>query len=59
MKITKIGAGNVATHLTKRLHEKGHKILQIFNPNLESPVFLANEINAEAINDFQKINFDK
>lgn len=58
MKITIIGAGNVATHLTKRLHEKGHEILQIFNRNLESAVFLANEINAEAIDDFQKINLE-
>lgn len=58
MKITIIGAGNVATHLTKRLHEKGHEIFQIFNRNLESAVFLANEINAEAIDDFQKINLE-
>jgi predicted short-subunit dehydrogenase-like oxidoreductase (DUF2520 family) len=58
MKITIIGAGNVATHLAKRLHEKEHNILQIFNRNLEYAVFLANEINGEAINDFQKINLE-
>jgi predicted short-subunit dehydrogenase-like oxidoreductase (DUF2520 family) len=58
MKITIIGAGNVATQLTKRLHEKEHNILQIFNRNLENVRLLAEAVKAEAIDDFQKINLE-
>jgi predicted short-subunit dehydrogenase-like oxidoreductase (DUF2520 family) len=56
VKITIIGAGNVATQLTKRLYEKKHDIFQIFSRNLENVVSLAEAVKAEKIDNFQKIN---
>lgn len=56
MKVTIIGAGNVATHLAKRLYEKECVILQVFNRTLENAQILANQVGAEAINTLQKIN---
>lgn len=56
MKVTIIGAGNVATHLVKRLYEKECVILQVFNRTLENAQILANQVGAEAINAPQKIN---
>lgn len=58
MKITIIGAGNVATHLTKRLYKKGHDILQIFNRSLENATLLANEVNTTSTNNWQEINLE-
>lgn len=58
MNIIIIGAGNVATHLTKRLHEKQHNILQVFNRSLENAKLLADEVDAEAINEINKLNLN-
>lgn len=51
-----IGAGNVATHLTNRLYEKQHNILQIFNRSLENANLLARKVEAEAIDNITKLN---
>ena len=57
MKVTIIGAGNVATHLAKRLYEKKCVILQVLNRTLKNAQILANQVGAEAINAPQKINY--
>jgi predicted short-subunit dehydrogenase-like oxidoreductase (DUF2520 family) len=56
MKITIIGAGNVATHLAKRLFEKGHQINQIINRSLTNAKVLAEKVDAKAINDWADID---
>lgn len=53
-----IGAGNVAIHLTKRLYEKEHNILQIFNRSLENAVLLAGQVDAEGIDDIIELNLN-
>lgn len=59
MKITIIGAGNVATQLTKRLHKKGHQILQVFNRNVEAARRLTEAIDiTTATNNWNDINLD-
>lgn len=58
MNITIIGAGNVATHLAKRLYKKQHNILQIFNRNLENAILLADKVNAEAIDNIKELNLN-
>lgn len=55
MRISFIGAGRVTTHLSQGLCQQ-HEIVQVFSRNLTNACILANKINAEAINDFQKIN---
>jgi len=55
-KIVIIGAGNVATHLAKRLQKKGYEILQIVSKHLTSAKELAPQLNAAFTTDFKKIN---
>ncbi len=55
MRISFIGAGRVATHLAQALSQQ-HKIVQVVSRNLAHACSLANAVNAEAINDFQKLN---
>ena len=57
-KIIIIGAGNVATHIAKRLYEKEHNILQIFNRSLENALLLAKEVDSTATNDVTQLNLD-
>ena len=58
MKITIIGAGNVATHLAKRLYEKQHDILQVLNRNLEHAKLLATQVEAEGIDNTRFLNLN-
>ncbi len=55
MRISLIGAGRVATHLAQALRER-HDIVQVFSRNFSNASILANLVNAEAINDLQKLN---
>ena len=56
MKITIIGAGNVATHLAGNLsHQKDIDILQIFSKTKNSAKILAKKINCAWTNDISKI----
>jgi predicted short-subunit dehydrogenase-like oxidoreductase (DUF2520 family) len=55
-RITIIGAGNVATQLTKRLYEEGHDILQVFNRSLKNATILANEVEATSTDNWRKVN---
>ena len=55
-KIVLIGAGNVATHLGKRLQKKGHEILQIISKSEKSAKELSVLLNAPFTNQLSKIN---
>ncbi|GAB5558216.1 MAG: DUF2520 domain-containing protein [Schleiferiaceae bacterium] len=50
-----VGAGNVATHLAKALHESGFVVQQIYSRDLAVAEKLAHRFSAEAINEFQNI----
>lgn len=60
MKITIIGAGNVGTHLAKRLFECKHEIIQVFSRNREKAQELAKTVNASPIIELHhlKLNAD-
>lgn len=58
MRITMIGSGNVSTHLAAALKNAGHRIIQVFSPNVEHASLLAYHVGAEAIDDISTINAD-
>jgi predicted short-subunit dehydrogenase-like oxidoreductase (DUF2520 family) len=49
MRVTLIGAGNVATVLGKKIMHSGHTIVQVYNRNIDHAKALANELSAEAV----------
>ncbi|ALH96408.1 Rossmann-like and DUF2520 domain-containing protein [Acinetobacter equi] len=55
MKIGFIGAGRVATHLAQQL-QRHYEVVQIYSRDLLHAQKLAFIVNAEAINEFEKIN---
>jgi predicted short-subunit dehydrogenase-like oxidoreductase (DUF2520 family) len=54
--VVMIGAGNVATHLSKRLNETGIRILQVFSRTEKSARTLAERVNAEWITNIEMIH---
>lgn len=58
MKIVMIGAGNVATVLSKKLFAANFTIVQIFNRTIDAAKVLAKEVNAIAINNTSEIFAD-
>ncbi|MCT4636478.1 MAG: DUF2520 domain-containing protein [Bacteroidales bacterium] len=46
-KISIIGSGNVATHLSLALHKAGHEIVSVYSRTKANARILANKINAE------------
>lgn len=56
MEVVIIGAGNVATVLGKLIVNAGQKVTQVFSPSIINATQLANQINALAINDLEKIS---
>jgi len=55
-KIVLLGAGNVATHLGKRLQKKGHEILQVISKSERSARELSLLLSAPFTSDLKKIN---
>jgi len=55
-KIVLIGAGNVATHLGKRMQKKGHEILQVVSKSEKSAKELSLLLSASFATDLQKVN---
>ena len=55
IKITLIGAGNLATHLAVALHAKGIKISEVYSRNLKNAETLSKKINASLVTDI--LNF--
>lgn len=56
MRITLIGAGNLATQLGKALSVAGHKIVQVYSRTSVSAEILANTIGGIATNNLSEIN---
>lgn len=56
MKITLIGAGNLATNLGKALFHAGHEILQVYSRTYESAEPLAAILNSQPIVDLSLLN---
>jgi len=55
-KIVIIGAGNVATHLAKRLQKKGNEVLQIVSRSEKNAQELSLALHAPYVTDIKKIN---
>ncbi len=56
MRITLIGSGNVATHLSAALKNAGHRIIQVYSRNLQHAALLAYHVGAGAIDDLGQLN---
>ncbi|MBK0380934.1 Rossmann-like and DUF2520 domain-containing protein [Mucilaginibacter segetis] len=56
MRITIIGSGNVATHLSAALKNAGHKIVQVYSRNINKANLLAYHVAAEPIDDIVLID---
>lgn len=56
LKIVFIGAGNLATHLSKRLKQQGFNILQVYSRTQKSAKELAKKIDAEYTNSLNNIS---
>ncbi len=54
--ITLIGAGNVGTHLAKRLSEKGYQVAQVFSRDKAKAEALAEIVGAVAINQLSEVS---
>lgn len=58
MKITLIGAGNLATHLGKALFGAGHQIMQVYSRTMASAGILADCLSCEPITDLTRLSAD-
>jgi predicted short-subunit dehydrogenase-like oxidoreductase (DUF2520 family) len=58
IKITIIGAGNLATQLGLTLYNEGYFISQIYSRNLKNASLLAKKIKGEAITDLKNLSSD-
>ncbi|HTN21145.1 MAG TPA: DUF2520 domain-containing protein [Pelobium sp.] len=58
MKVAMLGAGNVATHLSKALIRSGNPVVQVWSRSEENAVDLALKIGANSITDFATIADD-
>ncbi len=56
MKITVIGAGNVGYHLSQRLKEVGHTIVQIFSRQTNKVIRISRIIGANPIDNLSSLN---
>ncbi len=57
-KISIIGSGNVATHLSRALQEKGHEIVQVFSRTEKHAKELATQLNVDFITDLKQLSYD-
>ena len=58
MRITIIGSGNVATHLSAAFKNAGHRIAQVYSRDMQNAALLAYHVGAEAVNDLNDITAD-
>jgi predicted short-subunit dehydrogenase-like oxidoreductase (DUF2520 family) len=58
IKITIIGAGNLATQLGLTLYNEGYFISQVYSHKLKNAAVLAKRIKGEAISDLKKLSAD-
>jgi predicted short-subunit dehydrogenase-like oxidoreductase (DUF2520 family) len=55
MRISIIGSGNVATHLSAALKNAGHRLVQVYSPNMQHAALLAYHVGAEAVDDLKDL----
>lgn len=58
MKVAILGAGNVATHISKALKNSGHSLVQIWSRDYKKGIALASEVGASAILNIEDLNKD-
>ena len=56
--ISIVGSGNVATHLALALHAAGCTIRQVFSRSLEHAQMLARRVDAQPVNQWQRLDED-
>jgi predicted short-subunit dehydrogenase-like oxidoreductase (DUF2520 family) len=56
MRITIIGSGNVATHMAAAFKNAGHRIVQVYSPNMHNAALLAYHVGAAAIDEISYID---
>ena len=56
MRITIIGSGNVATHLAAAFKNAGHRLVQVYSPNMQNAALLAYHVGAEAMDNLKDID---
>jgi predicted short-subunit dehydrogenase-like oxidoreductase (DUF2520 family) len=58
MRITIIGSGNVATHLSAAFKNAGHRIAQVYSRSMHNAALLAYHVGGEAVDKPEDINAD-
>ncbi|TWR25294.1 DUF2520 domain-containing protein [Mucilaginibacter achroorhodeus] len=58
MRITIVGSGNVATHISAALKNAGHRIVQVYSRNLHNAALLAYHVGAEATDDLNALTIN-
>ena len=58
MRITIIGSGNVATHLSAAFKNAGHIIVQIYSRTMQNAALLAYHVKAQPVDDLAEISAD-
>ncbi|HEY9196846.1 MAG TPA: NAD(P)-binding domain-containing protein, partial [Mucilaginibacter sp.] len=58
MRLTIIGSGNVATHMAAAFKNAGHRVMQVYSPNLHHASLLAYHVGAGATDDINNISGD-
>jgi predicted short-subunit dehydrogenase-like oxidoreductase (DUF2520 family) len=58
MRISIIGSGNVATHISAAFKNAGHRIVQVYSRNLHNAALLAYHVGAEATDDLNTLTTD-
>ncbi|RFZ94972.1 DUF2520 domain-containing protein [Mucilaginibacter conchicola] len=58
MRISIIGSGNVATHISAALKNAGHRIVQVYSRNLHNAALLAYHVGAEATDNLNALTTD-
>ncbi|MEP6611452.1 MAG: Rossmann-like and DUF2520 domain-containing protein [Mucilaginibacter sp.] len=56
MRISIIGSGNVATHMAAAFKNAGHRIVQVYSPNMQNAALLAYHVGAEAVDDLSLVS---
>ncbi|MEO7215596.1 DUF2520 domain-containing protein [Mucilaginibacter sp.] len=56
MRITLIGSGNVATHLAAAFKNAGHRLVQVYSPNMQNAAMLGYHVGAAAIDNLKDID---
>ncbi|WP_233138183.1 Rossmann-like and DUF2520 domain-containing protein [Mucilaginibacter sp. MD40] len=58
MRVTIVGSGNVATHISAALKNAGHRIVQVYSRNLQHAALLAYHVGAGATDDVNTLTIN-